>query len=93
VGVGLFTSVFVVGAGLLALWIDVRFPRLAPGSFSRRMLLAACAVLGLQLTPVLSGSAVAVYAGLFAIMLPVFVTALLAALWMLRSLRDAQLSN
>ena len=88
----LFVPAFLVSAGLLALWIDVRFPRLAPESFSRRMLAAAAAVLALQVTPVLSGSAIAVYAGMFGIMLPVLITALLAALWMLRALRDAQLS-
>jgi hypothetical protein len=89
----LFTSIFVVGAGLLALWIDVRFPGLAPESFFRRMLLAGCAALAFEAAPVLRGSALSVYAGVFAIILPLLVTVFLAALWLLRSLRDAQLSH
>jgi urea transporter len=57
------------------------------------VLAAACALLALQAIPILSGSAADVYAGLFGITLPVLITALLAALWMLRALRDAQLSR
>jgi len=89
----LFISVFVVSAGLLALWIDARFPGLAPETLLRRAIVAGCAALALQAAPVLSGSVLAVYAGLFAIILPLLVTVLLAALWMMRALRDAQLSH
>jgi len=83
---------FVAGAGLLALWIDVRFPKLAPRSLSRRVLAAASALLVLEAVPVLGGSAAAVYASLFAIVLPMLVSAFLAAVWLLRALRDAQLN-
>ena len=86
-------SVFLISAGLLALWIDTRFPKLAPQSFGRRILVAACAFVALQAAPVLHGSPAAVYATLFAIMLPILTCASLAAVWMLRSLRDAQLSH
>src|SRR5262249_19820932 len=92
-GMTLFTSFLVVGAGLLALWIDVRFPSLAPESLFRRMLVAGCAALAFQAAPVLGGSAVAVYAGVFAIILPLLVMVFLAGLWMMRALRDAQLSH
>jgi len=88
-----FITFLVVSAGLLALWIDVRFPSLAPESFFRRMLVAGCAALALQAAPVLRGSAAAVYTGVFAILLPLLVTVLLSALWMMRALRDAQLSH
>jgi hypothetical protein len=88
-----FLSAFVVGAGFLALWIDARFPKLAPQSFSKRMLAAACALLVLGAAPVFRGSAAAIYASLFAIMLPLLVSSLLAAVWLLRALRDAQLSH
>jgi hypothetical protein len=72
-----FLSTFVVGAGLLALWIDVRFPKLAPESLSKRMLAACCAGLVFGLAPVFSGSAIAVYTTLFAIVLPLLVSSLL----------------
>ena len=84
---------FVVGAGLLALWIDVRLPKLAPESFSKRFIAAICAMVVLQLAPVFNGSTSAIYTTLFAIVLPLLVTSLLAAVWVLRALRDAQLSN
>ena len=88
-----FLCAFLVGAGLLALWIDARFPKLAPQSFTKRMLVASCVVLLLGVVPVFGGSAVAVYASIFAIMLPILVSSLLAAVWLLRALRDAQLSH
>ena len=88
-----FLCAFVVGAGLLALWIDVRFPKLAPQSFFKRMLAAGCVLLVLGAVPVFGGSAAAIYATLFAIVLPVMVSSLLAAVWLLRALRDAQLNH
>ena len=84
---------FVVGAGLLALWIDVRHPKLAPQSFSRRMIAAGCAFLLLQAMPVFTGSPRAIYATLFAIVLPVLISTFLTAVWLMRSLREPQLSH
>jgi hypothetical protein len=90
---GLSMSAFVVGAGLLALWIDARHPKLAPDSFSKRMGAAIGAMVVLQLAPVFNGSHPAVYATLFAILLPAFVCSFLTAVWLMRALRDAQLSH
>ena len=84
-----FLPVFLVGAGLLALWIDVRHPSLAPDSLSKRFVAAGCGVVALQLFPVFHGSVLAVYATLFGIVLPVFVTSLLAALWLMRAVQEA----
>jgi hypothetical protein len=84
-------SLLVVGAGVLALWIDTRFPRLAPESFSRRVLAACLAVIVLQLAPLRGGSASAAYATVFAVVLPALIATLLTAVWLLRSLRDARL--
>jgi hypothetical protein len=86
-------SAFLVGAGVLALWIDVRLPKLAPQSLSRRVLAAACAAFVLEAMPVFTGSAPAIYATLFAIVLPVLVASFLTAVWLLRALRDTQLSH
>ena len=86
-------SAFLVGAGLLALWIDVRHPNLAPQSLSRRVAAAGCALLALQLLPVFNGSRTAIYATLFAILLPVLVSSCLTAVWLLRALRDAQMGH
>jgi hypothetical protein len=86
-------SAFLVGAGLLALWIDVRRPNLAPESFSNRIGAAACAWLVLQLVPVFNGSMTAIYATLFALLLPALVGSCLTAVWLMRALRDAQTSH
>ena len=86
-----FLPVLVVGAGLLAVWVDVRHPKLAPESLSKRMLAAAAALLALQAVPVLHGSAAAIYATVFALVLPALISTFLAAVWLLRALRDAQL--
>ena len=88
-----FVPALVLGAGLLALWIDVRLPRLAPESLSRRLVVAGVALAVLQLAPVLRGSSVSAYATVFGIMLPVLVATFLAAVWLLRSLRDAQIAG
>jgi hypothetical protein len=84
---------FVVGAGLLALWIDVRRPKLAPESFSKRIGAAACAWLVLEFVPVFNGSATAIYATLFALLLPALVWSSLTAVWLMRAMRDAQTSH
>jgi hypothetical protein len=86
-------AVFLVGAGLLALWIDTRFPKLAPKSFTKRMLAAGCLLLVFGAVPVFGGSPAAIYATLFAVMLPLLVSSLLAAVWLLRALRDAQFNH
>jgi hypothetical protein len=86
-----FLPLFVVGAGALALWIDARHPKLAPDSLTKRMAAAGCTLLALQLVPVLHGSVAAVYATVFGIVLPVLVTSLLAAVWLMRALQEARL--
>jgi hypothetical protein len=85
-----FLTALVVGAGLLALWIDVRHPKLAPESLGKRVLAAACAVLLLQAIPVFHGSVAATFATVFAIVLPALVSSFLSAVWLLRALRDVQ---
>ena len=86
-----FLPLFVVGAGALALWVDVRHPKLAPDSLTQRLVAAGCALLALQLVPVFHGSAVAVYVTVFGLVLPLLVSALLAALWLMRAMQEAQL--
>jgi len=87
----LFLSAFLGGAGALALWIDARRPSLAPESLTQRVVAAACALLALQLIPVYHGSVLAVYATLFGLLLPVLVSSLLAAVWLLKAVGEARL--
>lgn len=77
---------FVAGAAALAVWVDVRLPRLAPRSPAMQMAVAGAAFVWLRL-PVDSSSMTRLLLTLFAGLLPAFVTAFLAAIWLLRSLR------
>lgn len=78
----LFLVAFVVGAALLALWFDVRFPGLAPKSIRNRVAAAVVAFLVLSL-PV-PGTAVTV----LAVYLPLIAFAFLTMLWLLRLLAE-----
>jgi len=86
-----FVLALVVAAGLLALWIDVRHPQLAPQSLKSRVLAAAGALLLLELVPVLHGSVAQLYTSVFGILLPALITTFLSAVWLMRAVRDAQL--
>ncbi|HET7043534.1 MAG TPA: hypothetical protein VFI37_01685 [Gaiellaceae bacterium] len=80
--VPLFLVAFVVGAALLALWFDVRFPGLAPTRIRDRFAAAAVALLILSLP--LHAGAVA----LLALYLPLIAFAFLTMLWLLRLLAE-----
>jgi len=88
--VSTFVLALVVAAGLLAVWIDVRHPTLAPESLGKRVLAAAGALLLLELVPVLHGSVAQLYISVFAILLHALVTTFLSAVWLMRAMRDAQ---
>jgi hypothetical protein len=86
--------VFAAGSGSLALWIDVRFPRLGPAELRGAVLHAVCAY-GLFLV---SDAIFNMVAGsdpwrrliaLFAIDLSVLTYMLIACLWVLKVFRGA----
>lgn len=79
----LFLLALVAGAALLALWLDVRFPGLAPSGLQRR-LAAACAA-GVLLTV---APAQATVVSLVGVLLPALAFAFLTGLWLLRVLSD-----
>ena len=68
-------------------------PSLAPESVTKRFLAACCALLALEAAPIFHGSAAATYATVFALLLPLLVLSFLAAVWLLRAMRDAQFSG
>jgi hypothetical protein len=80
---GNFVLVLTVGAALLALWIDVRLPKLAPASLKRVILHVAVALVGLHLIPGIAAT-VTLYLALFAVVLPALVYTFLTALWFIR---------
>jgi hypothetical protein len=79
----LFLLALVCGAAVLALWLDMRFPGLAPKSMQSRFLaaLAAGVVLSLPTPPTTVVTVIAVD-------LPMFAFGFLAMLWLLRLLAD-----
>jgi hypothetical protein len=84
-----FVTCFVLGAAALAVWVDRRFPKLAPESLGLQMGVAAVAFVWLQL-PVSDASQLRLLLSLFAIgVLPALTTAFLAGMWLVRSLRGA----
>ena len=84
-----FVAALAVGAGLLAVWIHARFPDLAPQRIGKTLLHAGIAFLILRLTPGLGDSTTALFAGVFAFVLPALVYALLCSIWMLKHLQTA----
>jgi drug/metabolite transporter (DMT)-like permease len=83
-------SFFVVGAGALALWIDMRFPRLAPQSHWRRIAAALFACVFLHASFLGNSSTAVAYATLFGVVLPAFVAVFLTAAWLIRALNDVR---
>jgi hypothetical protein len=84
-----------VGAGAIALWIDVRFPGLEPRGFGQRLLLnvMTAAVVSRFVAPSLMDAAGESMSGrfvaIFAIGLPAAVYVLLVSIWILKLLQSA----
>lgn len=78
-----FLVALVLGAGALALWVDVRFPGLAPHGLRGRMVAAVAAVVVLAVVPVSP-----TMAGLLGLFLPVLALTLLTTIWLLRVAAD-----
>jgi hypothetical protein len=88
-----FELVFFTAAAVLALWIDARFPQLAPRSFSTRVLIGIVATFALPLVPVDVSSRRGLMLSFFGGVLPALVFAFLTGLWLLRAIRDVAQSQ
>jgi hypothetical protein len=86
-----FGIVFLVGAGAVALWLDVRFPRFAPSDLRRAMIRSGIAVAASRfLFPPIWTAAIArgsVLLALFAIAFPCLIYLLLSTLWSIKWLQ------
>ena len=80
----------IVGAAMLAVWVDVRFPRLSPGSFKGVGLHMICSMVAVELGMRVLGATpreeAAVLAALFGAALPATIYLLLSALWLMKVL-------
>lgn len=87
---GFVTVVIGVGAGAIALWIDVRFPQLAPREVSKVVLHAAASLaVGYAVGPMVetvaaSGDPRFSLAAVFGLAFPAIVYCLLAGIWVIR---------
>ena len=86
---GTFAIALLLGAGLLALWLDTRLPRLAPATLKAIALHGALALVAIQLMPGASGSTAATFAVVFGIALPALVYLLLVTCWFIRHAQGA----
>ena len=86
---GTFVLILTGGAGLLAMCIHARFPRLAPERMMPALMHAAAGFALLQLTANLEARPVTVFATVFLLVLPAFVYALLSTIWILRHAQTA----
>lgn len=80
-----FVIALVAGAAVLALWVDVRFPALAPSGLARRIAASALAVCVVAAVPVEAS-----VASLVGVLLPALGFMFLTALWLLRLLAEAR---
>jgi hypothetical protein len=80
----------ILGAAALAGWVDFRFPRLAPGSFTQVGLHMLCSMFALQIGMRILGTApdkpAPVLAALFGAAIPATMYMLLTVFWLLRLL-------
>jgi hypothetical protein len=85
---------FAVGAGLLALWVDVRFPNLTPGFRAAIVHVGIAIVIGQLVVPAVGG--VTTSAGkagvvflLFMVALPALVYCFLTSVWVIKNVQGA----
>jgi hypothetical protein len=91
VSIQLFGIALLIGAGAIALWIDVRFPQLAPPDLRRALFRTLVVLVASRvLFPPLWETALArtpVLVAVFAVALPCLIAVLLSSIWSMRLLQ------
>jgi hypothetical protein len=83
-----FTAALFVAAALLAGWVIVRFPRLAPSSLVSRVVAAAVLVGLTNVVPISHSSYAGLYCSVFLVLLPTLTAAWLSMAWLLQALGE-----
>jgi len=91
--VTLFTSALFVGTALIAGWLYVRAPRLAPKGLAVRAACCLLTVQGCSMVPIANSTLLGLYASVFGVLLPLLVAMWLTAFWLLRGLSDAMFAH
>ena len=85
-----FVVVLSIGSALLALWVHVRFPKLAPEHVGKTLLHTGLAFALLRLsTPGMVESPVVAVIAIALLVIPALSYALLCSIWMLRHVQTA----
>ena len=84
-----FVLALAAGAGLLAIWLHVRFPSLAPERLGRAVVHAATAFALLKITSLTGTGSATALATVLLFVLPALVYALLCTLWVLQHAQAA----
>jgi hypothetical protein len=89
-----FAICFLIGCAVVALWLDLRFPGLAPATVKAALLHVVATLLAAQLVfPAafhsLASSWLRTLAALFLVALPALTYSLLVALWILKIVANA----
>ena len=90
----LFVLVLAVGAGALALWTDVRFPKLGPQSMGGVLVNTMAAMIALKLVAgniglLTSGPPAAAVAAILGVALPGLLYAFISGIWAIRLFQGA----
>jgi hypothetical protein len=93
---GQLLIMIVVGAGVVALWLDNRFPRATPKDLRQALMHVGVSIVAAQLlVPVLiksisaAGSPIAALIAVFAVGFPALTYCLLASVWIIKGLQGA----
>ena len=100
VSVGVLGVLIILGAALIALWVDVRFPRLAPGDLRRAFLHLGIGLVAARIVLPLAGYATAQFDSpvarlveVFGVAFPILVYCLLGGLWTIKLAQRALLGS
>ena len=84
-----FVFVLSIGSALLALWIHVRFPKLAPENVGKTLLHTGLAFALLRLSPGMVESPLMALITIVVLVVPALSYALLCSIWMLKHVQTA----
>jgi hypothetical protein len=83
----MFLAALVTGSALLALWLHVRVPRLAPAKLGPAIAHAVLALVALQFLPSAAASTAWALVVVFGLALPGLVYVFLASIWCLAAMQ------
>jgi hypothetical protein len=90
VSVNAFIAASGIGAALIALWIEVRFPKLGPDRIAWGLFHLLCAsIVAQMLVPVAIDAVWNKLLGVFLVAIPSLIYLFLTAIWIMKIARDA----